>query len=99
MWFTPLGKPPIQVYRAGPAATEVPAQPSRLPPGHPEGYLEAFAQLYTDLADQIAARQAGTAAPASSLLVPGVEDGVAGVRFIEAVLESSRRNCGWTSLD
>jgi len=98
LWFTPLGKPPMRVHRAGPAATEASPQPSRLPPGHPEGYLEAFAQLYTDLADQIVARQSGTAAPPSSLLVPNVEDGVAGVRFIAAVLESSRLNSAWTSL-
>jgi predicted dehydrogenase len=96
--FTPFGKPPIQINRAGPAATPVAAHASRIPSGHPEGYLEAFAQLYTDLAEQITARNAGRPAPPASLLVPTVEDGVAGIRFIAAVLESSRRNSVWTSL-
>jgi predicted dehydrogenase len=96
--FTPLGKPPIQVNRAGPAADQVAAHASRLPAGHPEGYLEAFAQLYTDLAEQITARNAGRPAAPSSLLVPNVDDGVAGIRFISAVLGSSRRNSIWTSL-
>jgi predicted dehydrogenase len=96
--FTPFGKPPIQIDRAGPAAMPVAAHASRVPSGHPEGYLEAFAQLYTDLADQITARNAGRPAPPASLLVPTVEDGVAGIRFISAVLESSRRNSVWTSL-
>ena len=96
--FTPFGKPPIQINRAGPAAMPVAAHASRVPSGHPEGYLEAFAQLYTDLAEQITARNAGRPAAPSSLLVPTVGDGVAGMRFISAVLESSRRNSVWTSL-
>jgi predicted dehydrogenase len=98
LWFTPLGKPPIQINRAGPAVLPVAVHASRLPAGHPEGYLEAFAQLYTDLAEQISAHIAGRSAAPSSLLVPNVEDGVAGIRFISAVLESSRRNSAWTPL-
>jgi predicted dehydrogenase len=96
--FTPFGKPPMQINRAGPAAMPVATHATRVPSGHPEGYLEAFAQLYTDLADQITARNAGRPAPQASLLVPTVEDGVAGIRFIAAVLDSSRRNSVWTSL-
>jgi len=60
--------------------------------------LEAFAQLYADLAEQIAARNAGRAPTLASLLVPSVEDGVAGVRFISGVLESSRKNSAWVNL-
>jgi len=60
--------------------------------------LEAFAQLYADLAEQIAARNAGRAPSPGSLLVPGVKDGVAGVQFIAGVLESSRQNSAWVSL-
>ena len=63
-----------------------------------EGYFEAFAQLYTDLAEQIAARIEKRAPDPASLLVPGIADGVAGMRFIEAVLESSRRNAAWVPL-
>jgi predicted dehydrogenase len=96
--FTPYGKPPVTISRSGAGATASAKHASRIPAGHPEGYLEAFAQLYTDLAEQIAARNEGRAPRASSLLVPGVEEGVAGVRFIVAVLESSRQNSVWVKL-
>src|SRR5437016_3031052 len=83
--FAPYGKPPVTISRAGAAATASAKHASRLPSGHPEGYLEAFAQLYADLAEQIRARLAGRAPAAAALLVPGVEEGVAGVRFIDGV--------------
>jgi predicted dehydrogenase len=96
--FTPYGKPPVTISRAGAGATASAKHASRIPSGHPEGYLEAFAQLYADLAEQIAARNAGRAPAPSSLLVPNVKDGVAGVRFISGVLESSRQNSAWVNL-
>ncbi len=98
LWFAVLGKTPSMIYRAGPGASPVAAHASRVPSGHPEGYLEAFAQLYADMAEQISARIEGRAADSSSLLVPTIDDGVAGMRFISAVVESSRRNGEWTSL-
>jgi len=96
--FTPYGKPPVTISRGGAGATASAKHASRIPSGHPEGYLEAFAQLYADLAEQIRARLAGREPMASSLLVPGVEDGVAGVRFIDGVLKSSGQNSAWVSL-
>jgi predicted dehydrogenase len=96
--FSRLSQPPELIRRGGPAASEVAAHASRVPGGHPEGYLEAFAQLYTDLAEQISAHRAGRRPDPSSLLVPGVADGVAGMRFISAAVESSRRNSAWVSL-
>jgi predicted dehydrogenase len=96
--FTPYGKPSQTMSRAGAGATNSAKHASRIPSGHPEGYLEAFAQLYADLAEQIAARNAGRAPSPSSLLVPTVDDGVAGVRLISAVLESSRQNSAWVNL-
>jgi predicted dehydrogenase len=98
LWFAVLGKAPISIYRGGPAATTVAAHSSRVPAGHPEGYLEAFAQLYADVAEQISARLEGRQPNPASLLVPTVDDGVAGMRFISAVLESSQRNAAWTPL-
>jgi predicted dehydrogenase len=98
LWFTPYGKPAVLMSRNGAAATPAAKHASRVPSGHPEGYLEAFAQLYTDLAEQIRARELGQIPSADSLLVPTVEDGVAGVRFIAAVLESSKKNAGWVAL-
>jgi predicted dehydrogenase len=96
--FGPYGKPPQIVTRGGPAATEAAKHASRIPSGHPEGYLEAFAQIYTDIAEQIAAREAKRSPSKQSLLVPTVDDGVAGVQFISAVLESSRKNAAWVNL-
>jgi predicted dehydrogenase len=98
LWFAALGKAPSLIYRAGPAASPVAAHASRVPSGHPEGYLEAFAQLYADMAEQISARIEGRPTDPLSLLVPTVEDGVAGMRFISAVVESSRRNSAWTGM-
>jgi predicted dehydrogenase len=96
--FSLYGEPPQWLTRGGTAATPSAKHASRIPSGHPEGYLEAFAQLYTDLAEQISARQAKRAPNPASLLVPTVEDGVAGVQFISAVLESSRQNAAWVKL-
>jgi predicted dehydrogenase len=96
--FSQYGKPTMILTRNGAGATASAKHASRIPSGHPEGYLEAFAQLYTDLAEQISARQADRAPDPQSLLVPTVADGVAGVRFIAAVLDSSKQNAAWVKL-
>jgi predicted dehydrogenase len=96
LWFTPLGEPRRAIRRAGAGTGHSAGHATRLPAGHPEGYLESFAQLYSDLSEQIIAKQEGRQPQPESLLVPGVSDGVDGVRFINAVLESSRRNSAWT---
>ncbi len=96
LWFTPLGQAPRLVTRAGAAAGHAAAHASRIPPGHPEGYLEGFAQLYKDFADQLHARWAGVAPDPLACWVPTVEDGARGMKFIEAVVESSRANGRWT---
>src|SRR3989442_8760223 len=93
--FSPYGKPPVTISRAGARATPSAKHASRIPSGHPEGYLEAFAQLYADLAEQMAARSAGRRPATSSLLVPGVKEGVEGVQFIDGVLKSSKQNSAW----
>jgi predicted dehydrogenase len=96
--FTKLGEEPQTLRRPWPGGNSPAAHASRIPGGHPEGYLEGFAQLYTDLAEQIYARREGRKPAPASLLVPGVEDGVDGMRFIAATLESSRRNAAWVEL-
>jgi predicted dehydrogenase len=96
--FSPYGQPTRTLTRNGPEATASAKHASRIPGGHPEGYLEAFAQLYTDMAEQIQARQANRAPAKQSLLVPTVHDGVAGVQFIAAVLNSSIQNAAWVKL-
>jgi len=96
--FSQYGRPTRTLTRNGADATPSAKHASRIPSGHPEGYLEAFAQLYTDLAEQISARQANRPPNPESLLVPTVEDGVAGVQFIAAVLDSSKQNAAWVKL-
>jgi hypothetical protein len=93
--FTPLGETPRRISRAGGGANAAAAHASRIPAGHPEGYLEGFAQLYADLAEQIAAHGEGRKPEPATLLVPTVEDGLDGMRFIAAVLDSARRNAAW----
>ena len=96
--FTPLGQPK-QIIRRGSAGTgRAAAHATRIPSGHPEGYLEAFAQLYSDLAEQIVSRREKRAPNPLSLLVPTVEDGVEGVRFIKTALESSKNGSAWTTI-
>jgi predicted dehydrogenase len=86
----------IEVRRTGgPSVTGPATQATRLPAGHPEGYLEAFAVLYRDFARAILARDAGDAAHPD---VPGIEDGVRGMRFIESVVESSALGGVWLDL-
>jgi len=96
--FAKLGEAPEILRRPGSGENSPAAHASRIPAGHPEGYLEAFAQLYTDLAEQIYARRENRKPSPASLLVPTVEDGVDGMRFIAAALESSKRNAAWVNL-
>ena len=96
--FTPLGEPRRTIRRGSAGTGAAAAHATRVPSGHPEGYLEAFAQLYSDIAEQILARQERRKPDPNSLLVPGVSDGVEGVKFIQAVLESSRNASAWTRL-
>jgi predicted dehydrogenase len=96
--FTPLGQTRRTITRGSPAAGHAAAHATRIPNGHPEGYLEAFAQLYTDLAEQITAKIEKRAPNPDSLLVPTVNDGLDGVKFINAVLESSRNKSAWTAM-
>ncbi|MCH8508319.1 MAG: Gfo/Idh/MocA family oxidoreductase [Phycisphaerales bacterium] len=70
---------------------------SRLPGGHPEGFIEAFANLYRGVGEAIAAKRAGRSATGLGSEVPGAEDGRLGVRFVEACLESARGD-GWVAV-
>jgi predicted dehydrogenase len=93
-----FGEPPQTITRAGPGAGPAAAAVSRIPPGHVEGYLEAFANIYTGCAELIAAQREGREPDPSARLVPSVEDGACGVRFITAAIESSSRGGVWTDL-
>lgn len=71
---------------------------TRIPAGHPEGYLEAFANIYRNFADHIAAVLDGRAPDPTALDYPKIEDGIRGMAFIEAAVESSRNNACWTAM-
>ena len=78
---------------SGPSAARV----TRVPPGHPEGYLEGFANIYTEVARAIEAKRAGKKLDIE-VQFPGIEDGVAGMAFIEACVKSSARNGKWVKV-
>jgi predicted dehydrogenase len=96
--FTRFGHPPQVIARGGAGVGPAEASAVRIPAGHPEGYIEAFAQVYRDIADLIVATNEQSTPSASALLVPTVKDGVRGVRFIHAAVESSRRDAAWTAI-
>lgn len=92
---------PMQVYRTGLGYLGANAKAAtRTPPAHPEGYLEAFANIYKNFANHIRARLDGKklAKDDPALDYPTIEDGVRGMAFIEAVVKSSGRNAAWTRL-
>jgi predicted dehydrogenase len=86
----------VEIRRTGgPSTTPAAADVTRLPAGHPEGYLEAFAVLYRDVARAVLAREAGEDFAPD---VPGIVEGVRGMRFIEAVVESSAAGAAWLEI-
>ncbi|MGE3832051.1 MAG: Gfo/Idh/MocA family protein [Parvibaculaceae bacterium] len=97
LWFTPFGQEKRLITRGGAGAGGAAARVTRVPPGHPEGYLEGFANIYTEAARAIKARRSGKRAD-KEVLFPGIADGVAGMAFIEACKKSSARNGRWVKV-
>jgi hypothetical protein len=71
----------------------------RLPAGHPEGFLEAFANIYTAAFEDMVARAVGATVVDSGSLYPKVQDGVEGVAFVSRCLASSLEQGAWKRLD
>jgi predicted dehydrogenase len=92
--WSKLGAPRRCVSRSGAGAGGDAARVTRIPSGHPEGYLEAFANIYSEAAAAINAKKAGTPVD-PKVVYPSVHDGVRGVAFVEACVASSRRNGAW----
>ena len=95
LWFTPLGLATQRLTRGGSGVAEAATHATRIPAGHPEGYLEGFAQIYKDIAEQLQARFEGRQPNPLACTVPTVEDGLLGMRFIEAAVTSSKANGCW----
>jgi predicted dehydrogenase len=93
--FSPLGEATRVLARGEPGLQPASYRVTRVPRGHPEGYLEAFANIYSEAAVAIEARRDGRQVPDGVLTYPTVEDGAIGIRFVEAALESSRRGGAW----
>ena len=93
--YRPLRETRQILTRGGPAVGETAARATRIPAGHPEGFLEGFANLYRDIADMIEASRTGTSL---TTLVPDVTDGVKGVKFVEKAVSSNAAGSIWQHL-
>lgn len=91
LWFTERGQAPQMITRGGGAANAAAGAVTRIPAGHPEGYLEAFATLYREAADVIKTQNRSAA-------TVGINDGLDGVRFVDACQRSSRDGACWIDL-
>jgi len=95
--WSPLGEPPRLVNRGTAAMNASGQRVNRIPAGHPEGYLEAFATIYAEVATTITARRNGSAVD-PAVTFPSIEDGVAGVAMVDAALRSSRDGGVWVRM-
>ena len=94
---TPFGEPKRLITRNGAGAGDAAARMSRIPPGHPEGYLEGFANIYSEAAECIVAHREGRQ-PDAVVTCPTVADGLRGMHFVDACVRSSARNAAWINL-
>jgi predicted dehydrogenase len=96
--FKPLGAPAEIRTPNGPGTLPLARRASRIVAGHPEGFHEGFANIYSDAAEAIAARRAQVDPDPLALVFPNAVDGVKGVAFVEAAIASSINNGGWTTV-
>lgn len=96
LWFTPYGEGKRLITRNGAGAGHAANRVSRVPSGHPEGYLEGFANIYREAAEAIIAARTGQK-PAQGVTFPGIRQGLEGLAFIDAAIESSRTS-SWVKI-
>ena len=97
LWFTPFGEPKRLITRGGAGALPEAARVTRVPGGHPEGYLEGFANIYAEAARAL--RSAIDHTPLDEAVVyPTVQDGLDGMKFISAAVESSKNGNIWIKM-
>jgi predicted dehydrogenase len=97
LWYTPLGQEKRLITRNGPGAGHSAGRMSRIPAGHPEGYLEGFANIYSEAATAIIAKRNGGTV-SDEVVYPTISDGLLGVQFIDACVRSSAKNAAWVNL-
>lgn len=97
LWFTPYGRPKQLLTRGGAGVLGEASRVTRVPSGHPEGYLEGFATIYAEAARAIRAAEAGQK-PDPEVIFPTVEDGLAGVKFIDAAVKSATCKGAWVRM-
>jgi predicted dehydrogenase len=94
LFWSPYEKPTQILTRGGPGSGDAAGRVTRIPPGHPEGYLEGFANIYSEVAAAIKAARSGKKPP-KGVQFPTIDDGVKGLAFIEAAVKSSKANAKW----
>jgi predicted dehydrogenase len=99
LWFTPYGEPKRLITRGGAGSNVASARMTRVPPGHPEGYLEGFANIYSEAAIAIRALRGKKGKLPKDVVFPTVQDGLSGIKFIDACVRSSKKNSAWAKLD
>ena len=99
LYYTKFGHPTQRVTRGSNSASEEANNVTRVPPGHPEGYLDGFANIYSDVCKSLFAQINNQNYDQSNDCYPTIYDGVEGMRFIETVLESSKNNSKWVRFD
>jgi predicted dehydrogenase len=97
LYWSPFGKPTQLLSRGTSGANAAAARVTRVPPGHPEGYLEGFANIYDEVAAAILAARRGRK-PDKSVIYPTVHDGLKGVAFVAATVKSSVKGGSWVKL-
>lgn len=97
LWYTRHGEPPQRLRRGGAGANAAATRVTRIPAGHPEGYLEAFATLYREAADAILAAREGKT-PGEEVTFPSLDDGIQGMAFVEACVRSSNNGTVWVEV-
>jgi predicted dehydrogenase len=98
LFFKPIGAPVQMRTPNGPGTLPLAARSSRIVAGHPEGFHEGFANIYSDAAEAIAARRAGVSPDPLAMYFPDAFDGVLGVAFVEAAVASSAADGAWTEV-
>jgi predicted dehydrogenase len=96
--WSPLGDAPRLIRRGTTSMNAAGQRVNRIPAGHPEGYLEAFATIYSEAASAIVARRTASLAD-PALTFPTIEDGFAGVAMVDAVLRSSAAGAVWVPVE